>query len=108
VRVSTVENTKARVLSYRVTVGGHVAVHTSNNFLSSEMTRMLRTVRGSIRTVLLTAEDLGLLLWDEGSTTVDLLLPTLLHMSDDVLLLLELCCFHLIPVQALHVLKALF
>lgn len=98
-RVSTVENTIAWVLGDRVAMWDHVTVRTSGVVLGTEMTRLLGTVRGTIRAVLLTAEDLGLLLGDEGSSTVELLLLALLRLGDDVLLLLvELCRFHLISI----------
>lgn len=49
-----------------------------------------RAVRRSVRAILLSAENLGLLLLNNRSTVVELALLTLLHRGQNVLLLLDL------------------
>lgn len=105
--VPTIKNTIPWVLSYRIPMWYKLCLIPRNPIILS-CKSLLRAIWWTIRPILFPADDLCLLLWYQRCARIHLLLSYLLHLSNNILmLLLKFCVFHLVSVQRLYVLKSL-
>ena len=100
VGIATIKDAVTRVLSYRVSRRWDL-------ILCWELITSHRAVRWPVRTILLTAKNLSLLLWNKRCTWVNSLLLVLFGLIYNILSLLYFCCFLVASVLALNILKSL-